>query len=148
MSGGPLLPMRERCAADWIWSRTLGSSNVELRRLGHPSVISALNNHEVRPGAGLESRALEPPRDAGVVVLFTFFGLFCSRVSNEDFRTGVTKSAAPPYRSPRRRWPSPERLTARFYISKFILSSVGSRGYGVSHAIDPTRGYPRDGARP
>ena len=87
----------------------------------------------------LETRTLEPPRDAGVDVLFTFFGLFCTSVSNKDFRTG-TKSAAPPYRSPRRRWPSPERLTARFYISNSILSSVGSRGY-------PTQLIPRAGIR-
>jgi len=30
----------------------------------------------------LETRTLEPPRDAGVDVLFTFFGLFCTSVSN------------------------------------------------------------------
>ena len=43
------------------------------------------------------------------------------------------------------RWPSPERLTARFYISKFILSSVGSRGYPTQ--LIPRAGI-RDGARP
>ena len=44
MSGGPL-PMRDRCAADWTWS--LGSSKIELRRLGHQQSKS----REVGPSA-------------------------------------------------------------------------------------------------
>ena len=44
MSGGPP-PMRDRCAADWTWS--LGSSKIELRRLGHQQSKS----REVGPSA-------------------------------------------------------------------------------------------------
>ena len=46
MSGGPL-PMRDRCAADWTWS--LGSSKIELRRLGHQQSKS----REVGPSAAV-----------------------------------------------------------------------------------------------